>query len=388
MSRATVVTGTLLLVFGVVAKSAQFPLHSWLPDAMAGPAPVSALIHAATMVAAGAYVVALLYPVFLLAPAGMAVLAVLAAISMLGAALAALAVDDLKRALAYSTISQLGFVLAVLAVGGRQEGVAHLLAHGAFKALLFLGSGVVLLAAGSTTLARLGGLRRAMPVTFVTMTVGFAALAGVPPTSGFFSKDAILTTLIDTARAGDPVAIFVLACALPTVAITAAYATRVWLRTFFGPPGIAVTPPGLVWPLVFLAIPALLLGVAVVWLGALRSDALSTELSVSLVAVGIAASWLAWRRAPRTSGLRTFLARAGYTDDLYERTVVPVVMRLARGVVHVDDHGVERAVIGVGRSARRLGGALRLIQNGNVQAYATGLFFGVLVLAFGVVVLR
>ena len=204
MSHTTIVAGTLLLLCGVAGKSAQFPLHTWLPDAMAGPTPVSALIHAATMVAAGVYVVARLYPAFLFAPQSLAVLGVIAAISMLGAALAALAQDDLKRVLAYSTISQLAYMAGGLAVGTRDGALFHLLAHGAFKALLFLGAGCVIVAVGSNLLGAMGGLRTAMPVTFWSMTVGFAALAGFPFTSGFFSKDAILSQAWHTARHKDP----------------------------------------------------------------------------------------------------------------------------------------------------------------------------------------
>jgi NADH-quinone oxidoreductase subunit L len=355
--------GTLLLVFGIVAKSAQFPMHSWLPDAMAGPAPVSALIHAATMVAAGAYVVALLHPVFVLAPVSMAVLAVLASVSMLGAALAALAVEDLKRALAYSTISQLGFILASLTQATTMPGIAHLLTHAAFKALLFLGAGAVLVAAGST--AR-GG--RGMRVTFVTMTIGFAALAGIPPTSGFFSKDAVVAGMSG---------IFVLGCALPTIAITAAYATRMWLRTFFGTPSDAKDGPlVMTGSLVALAVPALLLGVAVVWIPALRPDLTSTLVSLPLIAVGVVVGYL-------SRGTK----QAIHAEGVYERTIAPVVVKLANRVADADDV-LGRAVTDTGRGAAGLGGVLRRVQNGNAQAYVTGVLVGVLILAFGVVALR
>ena len=236
---AHVTLATLLLLGGVIGKSAQFPLHTWLPDAMAGPSPVSALIHAATMVAAGIYVVARLWPLYLAAPDTRAVLAVLAAITMLGAALAALAQDDIKRVLAYSTVSQLAYMAGGLAVGGRDAAVFHLLSHGAFKALLFLCAGAVIHAVGSNSLARMGGLRRAMPLTFLTMTIGLASLVGLPPFSGFFSKDAVLVAA-DVARSGGDIpgwaAGAVLASGLATVLVTGAYATRLWLRAFFGPP--------------------------------------------------------------------------------------------------------------------------------------------------------
>lgn len=185
----------LLLLAGVAGKSAQFPLHTWLPDAMAGPTPVSALIHAATMVAAGVYFVARLLPVFTASAAALIVLAVMAAVTMVGSGLAALAQDDIKRVLAYSTIGQLGYMTGALAVGNRGAAVFHLLAHGAFKALLFLGAGVIIHAAGTNSLAamsRMSGLAKRIPDAYWTMTVALLALAAIPPFAGFFSKEAIL----------------------------------------------------------------------------------------------------------------------------------------------------------------------------------------------------
>src|SRR5439155_11389064 len=174
--------------------------------------------------------------------------------------------DDLKRVLAYSTISQLSFMFAGLAVGGRVPAIGHLLSHAAFKALLFLCSGAVIIAVGSNLMSDMGGLRRAMPITFATMTVGFAALAGLPPTAGFFSKDAIISAA-EHAASGDPAPVgtgtgwTVLIGLLVTVLLTAAYATRAWLRTFFGTPRSAPEAPAVMTvPLIALAIPALLLG--------------------------------------------------------------------------------------------------------------------------------
>ncbi|HEY9379295.1 MAG TPA: proton-conducting transporter membrane subunit, partial [Jiangellaceae bacterium] len=188
----TLTVGLVLLTCGVVGKSAQVPLHVWLPDAMAGPAPVSALIHAATMVAAGVFLVARLYSVFLLSPVALAVLAVIAAVTMLLAALAALAQDDYKRVLAWSTSSQLAYMLGALAVGGYSAGLFHLLSHAAFKALLFLGAGAIAHAIGTTLLSGMGGLRRSMPFTYLVSTLGLAALMGLPPLGGFFSKESVL----------------------------------------------------------------------------------------------------------------------------------------------------------------------------------------------------
>ncbi|MGY1437388.1 NADH-quinone oxidoreductase subunit 5 family protein [Streptomyces reniochalinae] len=239
----------LLLLAGVAGKSAQFPLHSWLPDAMAGPTPVSALIHAATMVAAGVYVVARLLPVFAASTAALVVLAVVAAVTMTGSALAALAQDDIKRVLAYSTISQLGYMVAALAVADRGAAVFHLLTHGAFKALLFLAAGVVIHAAGTnslTVMARTGGIARRAPDAYWTMSIALLALAAIPPFSGFFSKEAVLAGAEHAAFGGahapfdgahaTPASAgwIVLVAGLVTALLTAAYATRLWLLAFRG----------------------------------------------------------------------------------------------------------------------------------------------------------
>ncbi|GAB2813133.1 NADH-quinone oxidoreductase subunit L [Actinoallomurus bryophytorum] len=417
MPHDTLVAGTLLLLCGVAGKSAQFPLHTWLPDAMAGPTPVSALIHAATMVAAGVYVVARVYPAFLYAPVSLAVLGVIAAISMLGAALAALAQDDLKRVLAYSTISQLAYMAGGLAVGTRDGAVFHLLAHGAFKALLFLGAGCVIVAVGSNMLDAMGGLRIAMPVTFWSMTVGFAALAGLPPASGFFSKDTILAQAWDTARPhhfSQPVyapgvvpqelpAIpawtgwLVLIAGLLTAAVTAAYATRTWLVTFFGErrsPSDARDAPALMrWPVAVLAVPALVLG----FLG-LGSDKLRPEIGMAVVSLlfvlaGGGAVFLVWNRDPALDPVRLLgparpLLRDGFrVDAVYSALIVRPVVALAEMVVHTDDHAVDAAVEGTGRGARRLGGLLRATENGNPQTYISGVLAGVVIIVLAVVVL-
>ncbi|GAA3124299.1 NADH-quinone oxidoreductase subunit 5 family protein [Streptomyces echinatus] len=232
----------LLLLAGVAGKSAQFPLHTWLPDAMAGPTPVSALIHAATMVAAGVYFIARLLPVFEASQAAMTVLAVMAAVTMAGSGLAALAQDDIKRVLAYSTIGQLGYMTGALAVGDRGAAVFHLLSHGAFKALLFLAAGVIIHAAGTNSLAamsRMHGLRDRIPDAYWTMTVALLALAAIPPFSGFFSKESVLgaaehVTTGHTEHAPGAAGWIVLVAGLLTALLTAAYATRLWLLAFRG----------------------------------------------------------------------------------------------------------------------------------------------------------
>ncbi|AQW52583.1 NADH-quinone oxidoreductase subunit L [Streptomyces violaceusniger] len=232
----------LLLLAGVAGKSAQFPLHTWLPDAMAGPTPVSALIHAATMVAAGVFVVARLLPVFASSAVALAVLAAMAAVTMVGSALAALAQDDIKRVLAYSTVGQLGYMTGALAVDDRGAAVFHLITHGAFKALLFLGAGVVIHAAGTNSLAamsRMSGLAQRIPDAFWTMTVALLALAAIPPFAGFFSKEAVLGTAEHAATghtSGVPAGVgwTVLLAGLLTALLTAGYAARLWLLAFRG----------------------------------------------------------------------------------------------------------------------------------------------------------
>ncbi|WP_419666508.1 NADH-quinone oxidoreductase subunit L [Streptomyces sp. 2-1] len=264
----------LLLLAGVAGKSAQFPLHTWLPDAMAGPTPVSALIHAATMVAAGVYFIARLLPVFAASSAALVVLAVMAAVTMAGSALAALAQDDIKRVLAYSTIGQLGYMTGALAVGDRGAAVFHLLSHGAFKALLFLGAGVIIHAAGTNSLAamsRMKDLRARVPDAYWTMTVALLALAAIPPFSGFFTKEAVLGAAehVATGHAeGIPGAVgwIVLVAGLVTALLTAAYAMRLWLLVFRGhgpeAPDHGRQPIAMNAVLWVLAVPSLAFGLA------------------------------------------------------------------------------------------------------------------------------
>ncbi|MGW7509643.1 NADH-quinone oxidoreductase subunit 5 family protein [Streptomyces massasporeus] len=262
----------LLLLAGVAGKSAQFPLHTWLPDAMAGPTPVSALIHAATMVAAGVYFIARLLPVFEASQAAMVVLAVMAAVTMTGSALAALAQDDIKRVLAYSTIGQLGYMTGALAVGDRGAAVFHLLSHGAFKALLFLAAGVIIHAAGTNSLAamsRMRNLHDRVPDAYWTMTVALLALAAIPPFSGFFSKEAVLgvaehVVTGHTEHAPAAAGWIVLVAGLVAAVLTAAYAMRLWLLAFRGrgieAPDHGRQPLTMTVVLWVLAIPSLALG--------------------------------------------------------------------------------------------------------------------------------
>ncbi|MFI7383237.1 NADH-quinone oxidoreductase subunit L [Streptomyces sp. NPDC049813] len=312
----------LLLLAGVAGKSAQFPLHTWLPDAMAGPTPVSALIHAATMVAAGVYFVARLLPVFAASRAALIVLAVMAAVTMAGSALAALAQDDIKRVLAYSTVGQLGYMTGALAVGDRDAAVFHLLTHGAFKAVLFLGAGVVIHAAGTNSLAamaRTGKLRDRVPDAFWTMTVALLALAAIPPFSGFFSKEAVLGAAEHTATGhehGVPAASgwIVLVAGLVTALLTAAYATRLWLLAFNGrgtpAPDHGRQPAVMNVVLWILAVPSLAFGLAT---GVLPDwfdgRSLTPTLTTSVIGTGFAlvgalVTYGAWRHTTAMTARR------------------------------------------------------------------------------------
>ncbi|CAM5313921.1 NADH-quinone oxidoreductase subunit L OS=Streptomyces tendae OX=1932 GN=GUR47_17595 PE=4 SV=1 [Streptomyces tendae] len=304
----------LLLLAGVAGKSAQFPLHTWLPDAMAGPTPVSALIHAATMVAAGVYFVARLLPLFEASRAAMAVLAVMAAVTMVGSALAALAQDDVKRVLAYSTIGQLGYLTGALATGDRGAAVFHLLTHGAFKALLFLAAGVVIHAAGTNSLAamsRMRGLRDRVPDAYWTMTVALLALAAIPPFSGFFSKESVLgaaehVATGHTEHAPGAAGWTVLVAGLVTALLTAAYATRLWLLAFRGRGAEApdhgrqpVVMNAVLW---VLAVPSLALGGLTFRLlpDWFDGDDLTPTLTTSVLGTGVAlvggiVTYAAWR---------------------------------------------------------------------------------------------
>ncbi|MBT2443363.1 NADH-quinone oxidoreductase subunit L [Streptomyces sp. ISL-36] len=304
----------LLLLAGVAGKSAQFPLHTWLPDAMAGPTPVSALIHAATMVAAGIYFVARLLPVFASSAAALTVLAVMAAITMVGSALAALAQDDIKRVLAYSTIGQLGYMAGALAVGDRGAAVFHLLSHGAFKALLFLAAGAVIHAAGTNSLSamsRTSGLTKRIPDAYWTMTVALLALAALPPFAGFFSKEAVLVAAEHTALGDRTVAPAgagwtVLVAGLLTALLTAAYATRLWLLAFRGrgteAPDHGRQPLAMTTVLWVLAIPSLGFGLSVTYLDdwfdghALTPTVTTAVLGTGIAVVGSLVTYAVWQR--------------------------------------------------------------------------------------------
>ncbi|MET8044832.1 NADH-quinone oxidoreductase subunit L [Micromonospora sp. NPDC005215] len=412
-STATLTAAGLLLLAGVAGKSAQFPLHTWLPDAMAGPTPISALIHAATMVAAGVYAVARLYPLFTAAPVTLTVLGVLGAITLLLGALAATAQDDIKRVLAWSTVSQLGYMTGALAVGSPSAALFHLLTHAAFKALLFLAAGAVIHAVGTTLMSEMGGLRRSMPVTFWCTVVGLGALAGVPPLAGFWSKDGVLTVaesaaLEGTGPAPSWVGWIVWIAGLLGVAITAWYAGRLLLRAFFGAPRLPLVrphdPPAVLrWPVLLLTVPAALLGV-VGFVGAFADrlrfptvpvagseDGLvhvgsGVLLPLAFLLVGAVLVTLGWRRNPAADPadalgpLRPVFARAFRLDDVQHTLVVRPVRALARVVRAGDEVVVDGAVEGSGRAATGLGAGLAALHRAALPRAAAGVLAGALLI--------
>ncbi|MEU7868022.1 NADH-quinone oxidoreductase subunit L [Dactylosporangium sp. NPDC049140] len=402
ISGGTLTAACVLLLAGVAGKSAQFPLHTWLPDAMAGPTPISALIHAATMVAAGVYVVARLYPLFERSTAALVVLAVMASVTMLLGALSALGQDDIKRVLAWSTVSQLGYMTGALAVGAPSAALFHLLTHAAFKALLFLAAGSVIHAVGGNLMSAMGGLRGRMPVTFWTMTIGLGALAGVPPLAGFWSKDAILEATTGAGPVPRGVAWIVLGSAGLTVALTAAYVVRLWRRTFFGAPRTAAAEAGheppwaMRGPLLVLAVPAALLGLAGLAPGfgeRLGADERVAHLGwMTLVALVLlaAGALLAWRRdpaaAPPDTALGRLLANAFYLDAVQDALVTRPVAALARLARRGDEGLVDGAVDGVGSGAGGLGGLLARAHTAALPRAATAVLAGGVVLAAVIVV--
>ncbi len=392
----------LLLFGGAIGKSAQFPLHVWLPDAMAGPTPVSALIHAATMVAAGVYLVARLFAIY--APSGhaLAFVGTIGAITMLIAALLALVQDDIKRVLAYSTISQLAYMMAGLGLGpkGFTPGLFHLFTHAFFKALLFYGAGSVIHAAHTNSMSEMGGLRRRMPVTFWTFLIGAAALMGIPPFAGFFSKDEIIATAWHTHH--DP--IFVVG--LVTAFVTALYVTRALILTFFGEYRGSARPhesPGVMAaPMVLLATLSIgagfLGGVFADWVHfpagapaaheALSIPLASLSVAVALAGIGLGVALYARRPAGaadpmlRMGPVTALLENKYFLDFLYLRAIVrPIQYRVARLANAFDRRVLDGAVNGTGAGVRGLGRVLRYAQSGNVQRYAVYLFVGVVVLA-------
>ncbi|HVD15887.1 MAG TPA: NADH-quinone oxidoreductase subunit L [Actinomycetota bacterium] len=415
----TVTLGAVLLFCGAIGKSGQFPLHVWLPDAMAGPTPVSALIHAATMVAAGVFLVARMFPVFEASATAMNEIAVIASITMLIAALLALVQDDIKRVLAYSTVSQLAYMMAGLGVGGYESGVFHLFTHAFFKAGLFLAAGCVIHAVGSNSMSRMGGLAKVMPWTFWSFTVGALALAGIFPLAGFWSKDEILTeawnlgfgTPAEHVATSQGVAQIVFVTGMFTAFLTAFYVARMLWLTF----GSAYRgdrhphePDGfMLLPVVLLAVGAALAGllgsplmgetnfgswIATPQLPARGAVVINWGLAATATAVALVGMALGWRLYRKGLPEREYLTRLPllyttlehkfYLDDLYERGIVRgVVGGLAPATYWFDQRVIDGVVNGIALGTRQLARGLRYVQTGQAQWYAAALFVGVVGLA-------
>ncbi len=388
-----------LIYLGAVGKSAQFPLHVWLPDAMEGPTPVSALIHAATMVTAGVFLVARALPLFVATPWVMVLIAYVGAFTALLAATLALGESDIKRVLAYSTVSQLGYMMAALGAGALVAGVLHLLLHGFFKALLFLAAGAVIHAVHTNDMGRMGRLARAMPKTAIVFVVGTLALAGVPPFSGFVSKEAILGGVWEAGLHGPFVLLSV------TVFLTAFYMFRAVFLTFFGPRGAGGHPHdppavmmGPLWLLALLSIAGTALGSAVLGqtFAAFLTRGVHGELphgphwltyfSVGLALAGIGLAWLVYQRRTvsveaLTRGLGPLPAWAarGYgLDALYVLVYRGVVLAVARVVGWTDRYLVDGLVNVASAFTLQAGADLRRIQTGRAQDYLYGVTAGLL----------
>ena len=402
---ATLATGTataigLLLLLGATGKSAQIPLYVWLPDAMAGPTPVSALIHAATMVTAGVYLVARMSPLFSTVPDVGMVVAWIGALTALVAALIACVQRDLKKILAYSTVSQLGYMFIAVGVGAYSAGVFHLLTHGFFKALLFLAAGSVMHALhDQTDVWQMGGLRKHMPVTFGTSLIAVLAISGIPPLSGYFSKEEILAAASET-----PGAMPVYVIGLVVAALTAFYMTRWLVLIFLGKPrfGHEVHPHESPWtmslPLVVLAVLSAgggLLNVSAEgwlhhWLAGTvagfhgehtLSHATLIALAMAAAIGGIAAAIALYRRvtgepSPRFAGYHRFAFDKFRVDELYQLVIATPGRMLADALAWFDRRVIDGAVNGAASATAALATAGRRTQTGYVRTYALGTLIG------------
>ena len=425
----------LLILCGAVGKSAQFPLHVWLPDAMEGPTPVSALIHAATMVNAGVYLIARCNPIFGAVPEVMVVVAAIGIFTAILAASIAFTQTDIKRVLAYSTLSQLGYMFASLGVGAWTAAIFHLMSHGFFKGLLFLGSGSVIHAVdGEQDMRKMGGLARKIPTTYKTMLIGSVAISGVPPLAGFFSKDEILGGAFKNGF------LWVWAVGFVVAGMTAFYMFRLMGMTFWGPSHvdpekekhIHESPTTMTRPLVLLAIPAVFLGMVIgfppeagllhTWLepvfaatiaasghaeaaySFLGIDGVLAIATTALVACAIVLAWrlfgvdmpsLDLRSAPRPDRVRQLSARPAlaalykgssnkwWFDDLNNLLFVVWGGKLANAVFWFDRTVIDGTVNGIGTVTTSAGMRLRQVQTGRVQNYALGIAIGLIAMVVG-----
>jgi NADH-quinone oxidoreductase subunit L len=414
-----VITAICLLIFmGAVGKSAQLPLYVWLPDAMEGPTPVSALIHAATMVTAGVYIVARLNPLFARAPIAMLVVAIVGAVTAFYAATIGICQTDIKKVLAYSTVSQLGYMFLACGVGAYSAGIFHLMTHAFFKGLLFLASGSVIHAmGGEQDMLKMGGLRKKIPVTFWTMLIGTIAIAGVPPFAGFFSKDEILFAAWAGPYANKPLYLLGICAAL----ITSFYMFRLIFLTFFGQPRfdehhvhVHESPWSMLGPLCILALLSTVGGwfAAPTFFGgsdhfkdflasvfapaaalapqvAEASHSLEVQFSMLAVLVGLIglalAAWLYLgdlerpkRIAKSLGGLYTLVYNKYYVDEIYAALIVRPLLWISTDFLwHVVDEGmIDGTVNGTADVAQAAGSQVRKLQSGNARSYATWVIIG------------
>jgi NADH-quinone oxidoreductase subunit L len=413
MALGTMATAAGLLIFcGAVGKSAQFPLHVWLPDAMEGPTPVSALIHAATMVAAGVYMLCRI--LFLLNAPALHAIAYIGGFTSLLAALIAIQQDDIKRIIAYSTLSQLGYMVMAVGLSGPTAAMFHLTTHAFFKALLFLAAGSVIIALHhEQDIWKMGNLRNKMPVTFWTFLAGALALSGVPPFSGFYSKDSILGLALEQKN------YLLFAVGAGVAGLTTFYIFRLFFVVFFGK-GKSETvshahesPAVMTWPLVVLAFFAVgggVIGIAGIYGAQFVGESehasfiqrvvepfahspVGAWIGIGCVAVGFFAAFSLYAKAekdplPQILGpLATAMKNKFYFDELYEATVIRLHDFIAAVMDVIDRWIVEGFCIGLVRGGTDLTGrALRLLQSGNLQFYAFLFVFGVAVVLYFVLV--
>jgi NADH-quinone oxidoreductase subunit L len=416
-SEGTLTAIGLMLLLAACGKSAQFPLQSWLGDAMAGPTPVSALIHAATMVTAGVYLVVRSAPIFDAAPNAQLVVVIVGVVTLLFGAVIGCAKDDIKKALAASTMSQIGYMMLAAGLGpvGYAFAIFHLLTHGFFKAGLFLGAGSVMHGMNDQVdMRRYGGLSAVMKITWITFGLGWLAIIGFPGLSGFWSKDKI----IEAAFVGDGWRPWVFGlAALVGAGITAFYMTRLFLLTFHGERRWTddvhphESPLVMTVPLMVLAVGSALLGLLLGPTGAIQdwlepvvgehteaepvlSVAVLTTLTVVLVVLGAGLAWSMYlrNRVPATAPVGSVLTRAA-RRDLYQDTVNEVVLMrpgqyLTRSLVFVDNRGVDGAVNGLAALIGGTSGRLRRLQTGFVRSYALSMFAGAAVLVGAMLLVR
>ncbi|HJV15856.1 MAG TPA: NADH-quinone oxidoreductase subunit L [Bacillales bacterium] len=401
----TMITLTAILIFvGAVGKSGQFPLHTWLPDAMEGPTPVSALIHAATMVAAGVYLVAALFPLFNASETALMTVAVVGGFTAIFAASIGLVQTDIKRVLAYSTVSQLGYMMLALGSAGYVAGVFHLMTHAFFKALLFLAAGSVIHAVHTQDIEEMGGLWKKLRLTGPLFLIGTLAISGVPLLSGFFSKDEILAAAWE---GGHPI-LFLLA--LIAAFFTAFYMFRLFFMVFTGNPRgnqehVHESPTSMTFPMIVLGVLAIIGGyVNTPWFGSFLGDwltegneALAHEaegpvwimiLATVVSLLGIYLSWLIYGKrsisrnwlSGKGDKMHTILLNKYYVDEFYELTIIKLTKGISYLAQFIDVYIVEGLVKGVTGFVQGLGMSGSKLQSGQVQTYGAVAFIGLAVL--------